>query len=68
MDLGDRKGLSNWAWRALTLNYFVDSLLQIRRLLRTSPAMAAGTTVHLWKVADLVELWESEDLRMERGA
>ena len=25
-------------------------------------------TVRLWSVADLVALWEREDLRMERGA
>jgi hypothetical protein len=41
-------------------NYFAHNFTQIHRTLRTSPAMAAGVTDHLWSVPDLVALWESE--------
>jgi len=53
---------------AIALNYFAYNFIQIHRTLRTSPAMAAGVTDHLWSVADLVALWESEERRLERAA
>jgi hypothetical protein len=36
--------------------------------LRTTPAMAAGVTHRLWEIADLVELWEAYERRLERAA
>jgi IS1 family transposase len=53
---------------AVALNYFAYNFIQIHRTLRVSPAMAAGVTNHLWSVADLVALWESEERRTERAA
>jgi len=53
---------------AVALNYFAYNFIQIHRTLRTSPAMAAGVTDHLWSVADLVALWESEEREAERAA
>jgi IS1 family transposase len=53
---------------AVAQNYFAYNFIQIHRTLRTSPAMAAGVTDHLWSVADLVALWESEERRAERAA
>jgi len=52
---------------AVALNYFAYNFIQIHRTLRTSPAMAAGVTDHLWSVADLVAMWESEERRLERA-
>ncbi len=49
------------------LDYFAYNFIQIHRTLRTSPAMAAGVTDHLWSVADLVALWESEERQGERA-
>jgi hypothetical protein len=46
---------------AVPLNYFSYNFIQIHRTLRTSPAMAAGVTDHLWSVTDLVALWEREE-------
>lgn len=53
---------------AVALNYFAYNFIQIHRTLRVSPAMAAGVTNRLWSVADLVNLWESEERRAERAA
>jgi hypothetical protein len=53
---------------AVALNYFAYNFIQIHRTLRTSPAMAAGVTDHLWSVADLVALWESKEQEGERAA
>jgi IS1 family transposase len=53
---------------AVALNYFAYNFIQVHRTLRMSPAMAAGVTDHLWSVADLVALWESEERRLERAA
>jgi hypothetical protein len=53
---------------AVALNYFAYNFIQIYRTLRTNPAMAAGVTDHLWSVADLVALWESEERRLEKTA
>ena len=53
---------------AVALNYFAYNFIQIHRTLRTSPAMAAGITDHLWSVDDLVALWESEEQKHERAA
>lgn len=44
---------------ATALNYFAYNFIQIHRTLRMTPAMAAGVTDRLWKVKDLVALWES---------
>ncbi len=33
---------------AVALNYFAYNFIQIHQTLRTSPAMAAGVTDHLW--------------------
>jgi IS1 family transposase len=44
---------------AVALNYFASNFIHIHTTLRTSPAMAAGVTDHLWDVKDLVALWES---------
>jgi len=43
----------------VALNYFASNFIYIHKTLRTSPAMAAGVTDHLWSVNDLVALWES---------
>jgi IS1 family transposase len=53
---------------AVALNYFAYNFIQIHRTLRTSPAMAAGVTDHLWSVTDLVALWETEERGSERAA
>ncbi len=53
---------------AVALNYFAYNFIQLHRTLHISPAMAAGVTDHLWSVADLVALWESEERRAERAA
>jgi IS1 family transposase len=53
---------------AVALNYFAYNFIQIDRTLRTSAAMAAGVTDHLWSVDDLVALWESEEQEEERAA
>lgn len=53
---------------AVALNYFAYNFIQIHRTLRMTPAMAAGITDHLWSVQDLVNLWESEERRLERAA
>jgi hypothetical protein len=52
----------------VALNYFAYNFIQIHRTLRMSPAMAAGVAEHLWSVADLVALWESEERKRETGA
>ena len=49
--------------------YFRCDFIKIHRTLRTSPAMAAGVTDRLWRVADLVALWEAyERPRAETAA
>ena len=48
---------------AISLNYLAYNFIKIHRTLRVSPAMAAGVTDTLWNVADLVDLWESEEAR-----
>ena len=54
---------------ATVLNYFAYNLIKIHRTLRKSLAMAAGVTDLLWKVFDLVALWESYvQRRAERAA
>jgi hypothetical protein len=65
MDIGYTR-LSNGFSRKLrthaastALNYFAYNFIQIHRTLRMTPAMAAGVTDRLWKVKDLVALWES---------
>lgn len=47
----------------VALNYFAYNFIKIHRTLKTTPAMAAGVTKHLWEVSDLVALWEA----YERG-
>lgn len=46
---------------AVALNYFAYNFIKIHRSLRVSPAMAAGTTDHLWSVSDFVDPWEPEE-------
>ena len=46
---------------AVALNYFAYNFIKIHRTLRVTPAMAAGVTDRLWTVADLVDMWESEE-------
>jgi hypothetical protein len=68
------RSLCNWTYSkrrpaaAVALNYFSYNFIQIHRTLRTSPAMAAGVTDKLWRVADLVALWESEEQEGKRAA
>ena len=50
------------------LNYFAYSFIKIQRTLRTSLAMAADAMDRLWKVSDLVALWESYEREAERVA
>jgi len=50
-------------------NYFSYNFINIHRTLRTSSAMAAGVTIGLWSVEDLVAHWEAyEQRRAERAA
>jgi 3-methyladenine DNA glycosylase/8-oxoguanine DNA glycosylase len=44
---------------AVALGYFAYNFI---KMLRTTPAMAAGVTERLWEVRDLVELWEAYEL------
>jgi IS1 family transposase len=53
---------------AIALYYFAYNFIKIHRTLRCTPAMAAGVTDRLWKVSDLVALWEAEERREERAA
>jgi hypothetical protein len=41
---------------AVAINYFAHNFIKIHTTLRTSPAMAAGVTDHLFDVMDLVNL------------
>ena len=43
---------------AVALGYFAYNFITINRMLRVTPAMAAGVTPHLWEVSDLVSAWE----------
>jgi IS1 family transposase len=61
---GFSRKLTNHA-AAVALNYFAYNFIQIHSTLRTSPAMAAGVTDHLWDVKDLVVLWESYEQKSE---
>lgn len=46
---------------AVALNYFAYNYIRIHRMLRVSPAMAAGVTNRLFEVADLVALLEERE-------
>jgi hypothetical protein len=48
---------------AVALYYFSYNFIKIHRTLRVSPAMAAGVTDRVWDVRDLVDLWESEEVK-----
>jgi IS1 family transposase len=48
---------------AVALHYLAYNFIKIHRTLRVSPAMAADVTDRLWNVADLVDLWESEEAK-----
>jgi hypothetical protein len=50
-------------WATLKSNF-----IKIHRTLRMSPAMTAGVTDRLWKVSDLVALWESYEREAEKAA
>jgi hypothetical protein len=64
---GSSRKVQNHA-AALALNYFAYNFIKIHRILRVSPAMAAGVTDRLWEVLDLVALWESYEREAERAA
>lgn len=43
---------------AIALGYFAYNFIKINRMIRVTPAMAAGVTDRLWSVYDLVAAWE----------
>ena len=53
---------------AVALGYFAYNFIKINRILRTTPAMAAGVTGKLWEVADLVSLWEAYEREAQKAA
>lgn len=53
---------------AVALGYFAYNFIKINRTLRTTPAMAAGVTAHLWDVADLVRAWSAYEGEKKRAA
>ena len=56
---------------AVAINYFAYNFIKIHRTLRVSPAMAAGVTMRLFEVSDLVALLvesESKKPRKRRRA
>ncbi len=53
---------------AVALGYFAYNFVKIHRILRVTPAMAAGVTDRLWEVSDLVTLLEAEERGLERAA
>ena len=53
---------------AMALQYLAYNFIRIHRTLRITPAMAAGVTSRLWRVADSVALLEAEEKRLERAA
>jgi hypothetical protein len=64
--------LTNRFWKKIenhaatvALGYFAYNFIRIHRALPMSPAMAAGVTVRLWEVSDLVALLEPEERRVE---
>jgi hypothetical protein len=53
----------------VTINYFVYNFVRIHETLRVTPAMAAGVTMRLFDVSDLVMLLvESESKKPPRHA
>jgi hypothetical protein len=65
---GFSRKLENHA-AATTLYYFAYNFIKIHRTLRVFPAMAAGVSERLWRVEDLVAVWEAyEQRRAERAA
>ena len=46
---------------AVALHYMVYNFVRINRMLRVTPAMAAGVTEHLWEIGDLVDLLETRE-------
>jgi hypothetical protein len=58
---GFSKKIENHA-ASVALGYFAYNFIKIHSTLRTTPAMAAGVTNRLWEVADLVALWETQEL------
>jgi hypothetical protein len=53
---------------SVALGYFAYNFIKIHRILRTTPAMAAGVTDRLWEVSDLVALWEAAERREDMAA
>jgi len=51
---------------AVSLQYIVYNLIRQHRMLRTSPAMAAGVVSKLWEVSDLVALLEAAESKKRR--
>lgn len=46
---------------AVALHYMVYNYVRINRMLRVTPAMAAGVTDRLWEISDLVDLLETRE-------
>lgn len=64
---GFSRKLENHA-AAVALTYSAYNFIKIHRILRMTPAMAAGVRDRLWDVADLVTPWEAHERRTERAA
>lgn len=52
---------------AISLHYFAYNFIKRHRTLGTTPAIAAGVTDREWTVADLVQMLEDEEQKLERG-
>jgi hypothetical protein len=62
------KKLENHAL-SVALHYMHYNFCRIHKMLRITPAMAAGVTDHVWSVADIVAMIEAtEELPAKRGA
>ena len=59
---GFSRQLENHA-AATALNYFAYNFIKIHRTLRTSPAMAAGVSDHVWGVGEIVDVLEKWERR-----
>jgi len=59
------KKVENHAY-AVALHMMYYNFVRIHSKLRITPAMAAGVADRLWEVADIVELVEAEEVRIEQ--
>ena len=48
---------------AVTLHFMYYNFVRIHKSLRVTPAMEAGVTDRLWKIEDIVELLEKNEMR-----